>query len=495
MNRNGISFLTGFSQADQEWLLHNSLHRLLSSGERLLNEGAPSDALYIVLYGLLRVEVETHEGPKVINRLGPGELIGEISFIENSTPSASVVASERSAVLEIGWDRLDARIEEGGRFAVDLYRSFGETMAGRLRRLSYKAGWMQQFINETLFSDRPPELGCGTSQWQELDKHISGFLNDLYRSVEEAIFADHGDEMAVLLPENMERMDQLVRLTEHLLGQESPVPFLREELGLSLQHRFSLHLQLTDNGHRWLTKPRGFNGDYLTIAQIQQQAYGGKEPLGVALDRYLLQLPLPRALRYRLELFTRAFEEWLAAQPGSGPLKVTILCCNANGELVEALKQLNSSRELLLTLSDIDPEAINYGSQRLREECEFHGTLETAQLDLVRLAMGEEPNLPPEQDLIINMNLLAHFEDDIFRRVLDQVHGLLVPGGQLLLGGLASPHYAEAFMLHVFDWRIHFRSPDELAALIAQSRFGHIVEPLRQDPEQLGYIARCQRRD
>lgn len=69
----------------------------VTSGEALVEEGAPADSFFIVLHGRFLVVA----GGKPIAEVRPGEPIGEIAFFAGGTRTASVVASRRSRVLEI----------------------------------------------------------------------------------------------------------------------------------------------------------------------------------------------------------------------------------------------------------------------------------------------------------------------------------------------------------------------------------------------------------
>ena len=77
-------------EADLAWLSQAGLQQEVRTGETLVQEGVAIPALYILLEGELTV---TLAGARTaVARLLPGEVIGEISFIDADPPSASVVA-------------------------------------------------------------------------------------------------------------------------------------------------------------------------------------------------------------------------------------------------------------------------------------------------------------------------------------------------------------------------------------------------------------------
>jgi len=68
----------------------------------VMASGDPTDSLYIVLSGRLKVLMSDAEGKEVIlSILGPGEFFGEMGLIDDSPRSASVLAIEPCELLSI----------------------------------------------------------------------------------------------------------------------------------------------------------------------------------------------------------------------------------------------------------------------------------------------------------------------------------------------------------------------------------------------------------
>src|SRR5215212_8966879 len=64
--------------------------------------GDPTDSLYIVLSGRLKVMMSDSDGKEVIlSILGPGEFFGEMGLIDDAPRSASVVTIEPCELLSI----------------------------------------------------------------------------------------------------------------------------------------------------------------------------------------------------------------------------------------------------------------------------------------------------------------------------------------------------------------------------------------------------------
>jgi CRP/FNR family transcriptional regulator, cyclic AMP receptor protein len=76
--------------------------RSATRGSIIMAAGDPTDSLYIVLSGRLKVMMSDADGKEVIlSILGPGEFFGEMGLIDDSPRSASVVAIEPCELLAI----------------------------------------------------------------------------------------------------------------------------------------------------------------------------------------------------------------------------------------------------------------------------------------------------------------------------------------------------------------------------------------------------------
>ena len=98
----------------------------------IVREDEPLAYLYIVLEGLFGVRIASIPDSE-IGRLGPGEIIGEISFLENMLPSATVTAIESSLLLEIPIVLLAERLKAIPSFGAQFYRALAILNSRRVR--------------------------------------------------------------------------------------------------------------------------------------------------------------------------------------------------------------------------------------------------------------------------------------------------------------------------------------------------------------------------
>jgi CRP/FNR family transcriptional regulator, cyclic AMP receptor protein len=76
--------------------------RRFSAGQVVFTEGEPSDHLYVVRTGRVRVLVQSSHGEEVtLAVLGPGETIGELSMIDGLPRSASAEALDQTELVTL----------------------------------------------------------------------------------------------------------------------------------------------------------------------------------------------------------------------------------------------------------------------------------------------------------------------------------------------------------------------------------------------------------
>lgn len=122
----------GLREEDMAWLFETGVTRIVSPGTAIVREGVRPNAIFVVIDGRFSVRVRKVAG-EPLAALKAGELIGEISFLEGSPASATIVSEEASAVLEIDSRLLNQRVGEDAAFAARIYRLFALTAERRLR--------------------------------------------------------------------------------------------------------------------------------------------------------------------------------------------------------------------------------------------------------------------------------------------------------------------------------------------------------------------------
>ena len=120
----------GLSDADMLWLLSVGKLKKLAVGERLVTAGKLPAELFFITDGKLDVLLE--DG-RLVAQLQQGDVVGEMSFVEQNPPGASVLASGPAEVLAIPRKLIVAHFEEEPLFAARFYRALAVFLSERLR--------------------------------------------------------------------------------------------------------------------------------------------------------------------------------------------------------------------------------------------------------------------------------------------------------------------------------------------------------------------------
>jgi CRP/FNR family cyclic AMP-dependent transcriptional regulator len=95
-----VPLLSVLSEAELTLLARVVTRKSYSRGSLILGAGDPTDSLYILISGRIKVFMSDLDGKEVILAiLGPNEFVGEMGLIDNSPRSANVVALEPCEIV------------------------------------------------------------------------------------------------------------------------------------------------------------------------------------------------------------------------------------------------------------------------------------------------------------------------------------------------------------------------------------------------------------
>src|SRR5690242_5817749 len=136
--RKVLYILSRLTDEDVDWMAATGKRTRHAAGDVLIKQGGAIDSLMFVLDGKVSVEVE---GVGHVASLGSGEMLGEMSLVDEAPPSATVVVTEQAHVLHIDRDVLRARLEAEPHFAARLYRAIAVFLSVRMRSTVQQLGY------------------------------------------------------------------------------------------------------------------------------------------------------------------------------------------------------------------------------------------------------------------------------------------------------------------------------------------------------------------
>jgi CRP-like cAMP-binding protein len=115
-------------------------------GDRIIREGEPGDAFYIIARGSARVTKKDPQGREIeLSIIREGEFFGEFAFFSRSYRHASVTVAEEMEALKITWEDLEEILSRYPRLRQALIEFYRERLIGTLLAIS------------PLFQPLPPE--------------------------------------------------------------------------------------------------------------------------------------------------------------------------------------------------------------------------------------------------------------------------------------------------------------------------------------------------
>lgn len=200
------------------------MRKTLTSGEYLFREGDAPDSAYLIEEGSVDIVSRAAGRPLLIARLGPGDLIGEMSAIDNSSRTASAIAVTDSVLLVIDNEQIADRLTTADPIVRMLlegqmkrYRSMLALLRGRLRDGSLP-------IPSASDPDAEPEPGVNKFRLE----------NQLRQALSEQRLEVRYQPVLEIASERIAGYEALVRWEHPIRGQVSPAEFivLAEETSL-----------------------------------------------------------------------------------------------------------------------------------------------------------------------------------------------------------------------------------------------------------------------
>lgn len=124
--RNGLQYLT---QNDWVLLLDRAKSVTFQKGEKLTQQGKQTRVLYLLVRGKVGITVAAARIAQVM----PGQVCGEMAFLEDSLASATAIAEEDVEAYAIAWGALTDLFELYPHLASRFYRSLAVNLSRRLR--------------------------------------------------------------------------------------------------------------------------------------------------------------------------------------------------------------------------------------------------------------------------------------------------------------------------------------------------------------------------
>ncbi|MDC0742072.1 cyclic nucleotide-binding domain-containing protein [Polyangium mundeleinium] len=474
MLRDKLSFL---GDQDIELLLRSSQRRHVVRGETIVREGQSPEAIFLVQEGFISVRA----GGVTVGYFGPGQILGEISFLERRSASATVVAEGDAVLNRIDNADLEALLSAHPDLAARFYRSLAVSLSRRVRALS---GSLTKLRGQRSHKARYGQLSARHVPSSLIDG-LTSVLREVQR-VEESlaarrmapdaaarVVASSCDRVVALLEEHTTEKALLAISVDDLLTFRD-ISRLREGVG-SFVFRICFALLMSSATiARLYDKPGGVAEDDGTRRAIADADAEGDGLIGPLVDRWFLDRPVCRARRDSRKAMAAEIVRRATEHAGPGAFLVTSIGSGGGDELLDAMDEAGEG-VLAATCIDPDPDALRRGNHLASEAGHASSMTFLCAEPLSLSGSGSEIFLGP-QHMVYALYFFDYLSDDDAVALLDWIWGHLAPSGTAVWTALGPDLTDLPMMEHLLEWAVVPRDAPAIRALVSRSRFGRAVE-------------------
>lgn len=179
--------LVGYlDDAEHTRLLRAAEPAVADAGAVVLHKGSPSRSLLIVEQGALEVRDEALGETVVLASIGPGEVVGEVGFVDGRARTHDVYARESCRLRRLTREAFLKLVQDDPQLFAKLAVGLAELVAGRFRTTVAQLEPVRAFAASL---DQPmelPENAGGVDEYDEIDEplpeHAVEMLRRLARS-------------------------------------------------------------------------------------------------------------------------------------------------------------------------------------------------------------------------------------------------------------------------------------------------------------------------
>lgn len=250
-------------EEDQEKrLLATTRERSFDAGESFLEHTELSRDAYLIAEGRVDLKRNTSIGDLTLARLGPGEIVGEMSFLESFPRSVTAETAAPTRLLLFDHAAVRATIEEDPVFEVALYWAFWKSLSSKLRATNeyllrfFEAG--EDRVHSTLVKQAEP-VHVDVVRRREVLRELalSNMEVNFFASLAEAKKLEPGQRLFVAGDEGSEMflvVSGRIMISQHIPGAgEEALTFLERgqlfgEMALIDQKPRNADARATDDG-------------------------------------------------------------------------------------------------------------------------------------------------------------------------------------------------------------------------------------------------------
>jgi len=250
---------------------------------------------------------------------------------------------------------------------------------------------------------------------------------------------------------------------------------------------------------RALRKPLGYAGDYEMVNMILRDPREGATLFAKIVNVVFLRNPPAIAHRNRIRHLKQRIAAETARITATGrPCRILNLGCGPAREVQEFLAEDAGSNHADVTLLDFNGETLEFVREHLGQMRTHHRRRAALRFEQQSigglLGRSRQPDAGPRRDgydFVYCAGLFDYASDRICSRLAARLHGMLAPGGLLLVTNVDDSKPFRQSMEYLLDWRLVYRDRDRLRQLVPD---GAAAVEVLADPTGVNLFLEVRRR-
>ena len=453
--------------------------------EVIVQEGRLSQAIYLVRKGMVRVERAASGRDVAIAFLEPGEVFGEMSFLEGIPTSAAVIAQEEVEVCVLNEQNLYSLLTSVPGLSDRFYQSLAHNLSHRLRQTTALASHLMRRVQIAPKYDVqrtgqpgqdtiPPELISETELFKENLQTIEQEIRS--KDISEADAQEQINKICNML---------ISSLREQIICE----PNIQNAIGTYLFRETFPFFMLSSFFDQAFRKPTNHASDSYITELLCQNEPEGDGHLGIYLDRWIRGLPTCLALKNRGGIITATVKQLGERWTPEHPMPVTSLASGKASEILDLYFQ-SSPPNARVTCVDFNHQDLSTAAG-IAHKWGFRDRLTFIQDNIFLLAEGySHIDIAPQQ-MIYSVSMANYLSDRELIGILDWIYDRLLPNGTVILGNFNAANPDRVLLEHLLEWHSIYRSAEDLEKLFSHSKFRSLSVTIQADEYGVELYAVC----
>jgi SAM-dependent methyltransferase len=236
--------------------------------------------------------------------------------------------------------------------------------------------------------------------------------------------------------------------------------------------------------HHAFHKPLGYPGDYILMLYLYDpQPYGNSLFDKLIHEVVVREEPMAEGVRKRKDFLREQIRLSIDSTQGSAelPRRILSVACGPAREIVEFVQEnLASCCPVVFTLVDQDQRSLTHANSSLSRLLIPGATNITVKYMYMgfkqMIAQLDAFDSLPQQDLIYAAGLFDYIKTPTARKLVQRLFQKLGCGGKLIIGNFRSPNDAMWGLEYLVDWRLIYRTRDDMQTISDVINAPHEVE-------------------